>query len=297
MAGDNLGWTAVIAESVPGASVRGVRRIGGGLAAETFAIDTTDGAVVVKRYRRRRNDTVRFEWERLRFAQRVHAPVPRPLALDTEGRWFGMPALAMTHLAGRPNVRPRDVEGWLQQLAYALVAIHATDTTGAGGPLLRPSAVETWKPPKLRRSSALADRAVAAIQLHLPGVSWRPVLIHGDFHPGNTLWRGSRLTGIADWSQSRLGPGCYELAYCRSDVALLLDRAAADRLTHHYAAIAGAMPTDLPIFDLVCGLEALRSAARMLTAYRRQGRTDSRQQFADQATAFLRHTLAELGES
>jgi aminoglycoside phosphotransferase (APT) family kinase protein len=295
MASDLVGWAAVIADSVPGASVRRVHRIGGGLAAETFAVDTTDGDVVVKRFPRRRGDTVRFEWERLRFAQRVDAPVPRPLALDIEGRWFGMPALAMTRLAGRPDVRPGDVEGWLQQLAYALAAVHDTDTTGAGGPLLGPSAVESWRPPKLRHPSALTDRTVAAIQRQLPHVSWQPVLIHGDFHPGNTLWRGGRLTGIVDWSQARLGPGPYELAHCRADVALLLDSAAADRLTHHYGALTGATPADLPVFDLVCGLEALRKGVRMLRAYRQQGRTDSPQQFAERATAFLHHALAELG--
>jgi aminoglycoside phosphotransferase (APT) family kinase protein len=297
MASDLVGWAAVIAETLPGASIRQVRRLGGGVVAETFAVDATDGHVIVKRYPRRRNETVRLEWERLRFAQRVDVPVPRPLALDVEGRWFGMPALAMTRLAGRPDVRPRDVDGWLQQLAYALVAIHATDTTGAGGPLLRPSAVQTWRPPKLRRPSALADRTVAAIQRRLPGVAWQPVLIHGDFHPGNTLWHGGRLTGIADWMESRLGPASYELAYCRADVALLLDRAAADRLTHHYAAVAGATPADVPVFDLICGLQALRKGTRMLTAYRQQGRTDSPQQFADRASAFLVHTLAELGDS
>jgi aminoglycoside phosphotransferase (APT) family kinase protein len=296
MENDLRGWTAVIADSAPGASVRGVCRLGGGAVAETFAIDTTNGAVVVKRYPRRRSDTVRFEWERLRFAQRVHAPVPRPLALDTEGRWFGVPALAMSRLAGHPEVRPRDVDGWLRQLASALVAIHETDTTGAGGPLLRPSAVETWRPPKLRQPSPLAERTVAAIQRHLPGLSWQPVLIHGDFHPGNTLWNRDRLTGIADWCESRLGPGSYDLANCRADVALLLDRAAADRLTHHYAAIAGAEPADLPVFDLVCGFDALRKGGtRILGAYRQQGRTDSPQQFADRATDFLRHTLADLG--
>ncbi|MEQ4205791.1 phosphotransferase [Actinopolymorpha sp. B9G3] len=301
MASDLPEWTAVIAEIVPGASVRGVSHLGGGAAAETFAIDTTAGAVVVKRYRRRRNDTVRFEWERLRFAQRVDAPVPQPLALDTDGRWFGMPAYAMTRLTGRLDVHPppppRDVGGWLQQLATTLVAIHGTDTTGACGPLLHPPAVETWRPPKLRRPSPLADRTVAAIQRHLPRVSWQPVLNHGDFHPGNTLWHRDRLTGIADWSNTRLGPSSCDLAYCRADVALLLGRTAADQLTHHYVAISGATPPDLPIFDLIWGLDALRKRARILAAHRQQGRTDSPDQYKARASAFLRQALAELGAS
>ena len=294
MATDPHGWAAVVAESVPGAAVRQVHRLGGGIAAETFAVDTTDTAIVVKRYPSRR-ETVELEWERLRFAQRVDVPVPEPLALDLDGRWFGMPAFAMTRLAGRPDVQPRQVDPWLRQLAQTLVAIHTTDTTDAGGALLRPSAVETWQPPTLARPDPLAVRTIAAIQSHLPHVSWQPVLIHGDFHPGNTLWEGSRLSGIVDWSGTRLGPASYELATCRADVALLLDVSAADRLTHHYAASAGVRPADLPVFDLLCGLETLRSGARMLTAYRQQGRTDSPRQFADRAAAFLRHALAELG--
>ncbi|MGH8882708.1 MAG: phosphotransferase family protein, partial [Stackebrandtia sp.] len=292
---DLAGWTTVVAESMPGASIRQVCRLGGGAAAETFAIDTTDGDVIVKRYPRRRNGTVQFEWERLRFAQRVGIPVPRPLALDTDGRWFGMPAYSMTRLTGHPDVHPRDVAGWLQQLAYALVAIHHTDTTGATGPLLRPPAVQTWRPPKLRQPNALADRTVAAIQNHLPQVSWRPVLIHGDFHPGNTLWNHSRLTGIADWSNSRLGPRSCDLAYCRADVALLLDRAAADQLTHHYTVITGTTPADLPVFDLIWGLDVLRKGVRIRRAHRQLGRADNTQQYTARATAFLLHALAELG--
>lgn len=297
MASDHPGWTAVVAQSVPGASVRGVCRIGGGTSAETFAVETTDGAVVVKRFRRQRHNAVLFEWERLRFAQRVDAPVPSPLALDTEGRWFGMPAFAMTRLDGGLNFRPRDVDGWLQQLASALVTIHDADITGAEGPLLRPSPVKSWRPPKLPSPSPLADRAVAAIQRHLPGVSWRPVLMHGDFHPGNTLWDRDRLTGIADWCESRLGPRSCELAYCRVDVSLLLGCAAADRLTHHYVAIAGAEPADLPVFDLIWGLDALRKQVRILRGFRQQGLIDNPQQFTARATAFLSHVLAELGTS
>jgi aminoglycoside phosphotransferase (APT) family kinase protein len=284
----------------PGASVREVHRLGGGVEAETFAIDTNDGAVVVKRYRdrrRRRNDAVRFEWERLRFAQRIDAPVPRPLAVDMEGRWFDIPALAMTHLTGQPDLHPRDVDRWLQQLAYTLAVIHHTDTTGADGPLLHPSPVKTWRPPKPRSPNPLVDRTIAAIQRHLPGASWQPVLIHGDFHPGNTLWHNGQLTGVADWTASRLGPASYDLARCRADVALLLGPAAADRLAHHYATISGADPVDLPVFDLLCGLDTLRKGGRILTAYRQQGRTDTSQQFEDRASAFLRHTLARLGTS
>lgn len=296
-AGFGPGWAAATAESLPGAALREVRRLGGGTTAETFVLDTSGGEIVVKRYRRRRNDAARYEWERLRFAQRVGVPVPRPLALDAEGRWFGRPAFAMTRIPGRLNVDPTDVESWLRQLAQALAAIHVTDTAGAVGPLLRPPPIKTRRPPELHRPTPLVDRTVAAIKDGLSRLTWPPVLTHGDFHPGNTLWRRDQLTGIADWTESRLGPAASDLAYCRTDVALLFGRAAAERLTHHYAASIGTVPADLPVFDLVWGLDAYRKRTRILRAHRAQGRAASPRQYSARVTALLRYALAELGPS
>lgn len=288
------GWSAAIQAALPGAAAVNVHRVGRGATAETFAVEATAGDIVVKRYRRQRYNTVRLEWERLLFAQRVDVPVPRPLALDDEGHWFGVPALAMQRLPGDVDVNPRDVDAWLQQLGNALAAIHGTDTARADGPLLAPSAIQSWRPPALRRPSPLTDRALAAIKRHLPELVWEPVLTHCDFHPGNTLWQNGHLSGIVDWTEARLGPAMSDLAYCRADIALLLGQAAADRLTQHYAASASRTPDDLAVFDLIWGLDAHRKRARIHQAHRRQGSTASQHQFTTRTTTFLRHALAEL---
>jgi aminoglycoside phosphotransferase (APT) family kinase protein len=285
----------MISEIAPGAGMRCVRRIGGGLAAATFAVDTTLGDVVVKLYRPTDN-TARLEWERLTFAQRADVPVPEPVALDGDGRWFGSPALVMSRLPGRADVRPADLDGWLRQIAQALVAVHETDTTGADGALLRPG---NWGNRELEltphgASSALVDRSVEAIRRHRPGPDGFPVLMHGDFHPGNIVWRDGTLTGVVDWSGARLGSRWFDLAYCRADVALLFGMRGVRRLTEHYVSIAGAEPMDLPVFDLMCGLAARRLGAQWLHSFRHQGCTDTSRQFAARVTPFLRRALAEL---
>lgn len=295
LAGDAAGWIAAIQEALPGATVVKVHRVGRGVTAETFAVETTAADIVVKRYRRQRYKTVRLEWERLVFAQRVDVPMPRPLALDDDGHWFGVPALAMQRLPGNVNLNPHDVDGWLQQLGRALAAIHAADTAGADGLLLARPAIQTWRPPSLNRPSPLTDRAVAAITRHLPEV-WQPVLTHGDFHPGNTLWQNCHLSGIVDWTEARLGPAMSDLAYCRADIALLLGQAAADRLTQHYVANASTAPKDLAVFDLIWGLDAHRKKVRIHRAHRSQGSTTTQRQSTARTTTFLRRALAELGE-
>lgn len=294
---DDAGWRAVVAEVMPGEPLRGIRRFGGGTTAETFCLATADGEVVVKRYRRSRPHAARAEWERLCFAQRVDAPVPQPIAIDDEGRWFGKPALAMTRLIGQVDVRPSNVDAWLQQLATSVAAIHRTDTSGAPGQLLSHSAFQTWRPPTFRRPDPLAERATAVIGRHLPDLTWQPVLTHGDFHPGNTLWQDGVLTGIADWATAGLGPAASELAYCRADIAIHLGQEPADRLTRYYARTIGRVPAQLAVFDLFWGLDAHRKSARILNAHRAQGCATTPTEFAARTTNFIRSALSQLDSS
>jgi aminoglycoside phosphotransferase (APT) family kinase protein len=285
----------MVAEVAPGASVGRVRRLRGGLENDVFAVDLAGAPferVVVKRFRPDK-DGAPVEWECLDFARRLSVPAPEPLAFDGEGRWFGGPAIAMTHLPGRADVDPRALDGWLRELALAMATIHATNVDGASGALLRASEVATWDPADFR-AGPFVDRAIAAIDAHLPRRGWPSVLTHGDFHPGQTLWHRGRLSGIVDWGNLALGPRWYEVAYCRVDVLLLCGIKGADGLLEHYIAITGLEPVDLPAFDLLCAIHARQWGHQFLEAYREQGRTDNMRQFAARLTPFIRRAVAQL---
>ncbi|MGH3599255.1 MAG: phosphotransferase, partial [Pseudonocardiaceae bacterium] len=144
--------------------------------------------------------------------------------------------------------------------------------------------------------SALVDRSVEAIRRHRLSSVRSPVLMHGDFHPGNIVWSRGTLTGVVDWSAARLGSRGFELAYCRAGIALLFGTRAVRRLTEHYVDIVGSTPVDLPVFDLMCGLVARRfGATQWLPSYRQQGCIGTPRQFVARVTPFLRQALAELG--
>jgi aminoglycoside phosphotransferase (APT) family kinase protein len=294
---DRIAWERMAADFGPGARVRRVRKLGGGLMSDVFAVELERAPfdrVVVKRVRP--DDDVNrdfdVEWECLGFAERIPVPAPRRVALDADGGWFGVPALVMTQLPGRADVTPQNVDDWLRQLALVMATIHATDTEGATGALLRPP--EVWEGPTFR-AGPLVERSIAAIDEHVPRGGWPPVVIHGDFHPGQTLWQRGRLSGVVDWGDLLLGSRWYEVAYCRADVVFLHGVKAADRILHHYVDITGLEPVDLPAFDLVCGIHAREFGHRFLDAYREQGRTDNMRQCAARLTAFIRRALAELG--
>jgi Ser/Thr protein kinase RdoA (MazF antagonist) len=52
------------------------------------------------------------------------------------------------------------------------------------------------------------------LRAHGSKYAWR-ALLHGDFHPGNLLYRGSAVKAVIDWDFSRLDDPLFDLAYAR----------------------------------------------------------------------------------
>ena len=215
-------------------------------------LDRTPHRVVVKIYRDG-DDTAPLEWSRLEFAQRVTAPVPRPIAADLDSVWFGRPAVVMSRLPGRPDLTPKDVNSWVGALAQALAELHETPLDGARGAVTRPPQAETWRPPA-GEHDRLTAAAVNAVTARLPSLTSDRVFTHGDFHPGNVLWHRGRISGVVDWSAARLDSRWYDLAYCRAAVCLLLGPDIADRLADAYSDIVGGTSDELAVYDLMCVL-------------------------------------------
>jgi aminoglycoside phosphotransferase (APT) family kinase protein len=293
---DRRTWDRLVGDVRPGARIRSVRALSGGIDNEVFVVDLDGDAldhIVVKRAGPGATEIL-DEWECLEFARRIPIETPERVALDAEGRWFDQPALVMTFLDGHVEVQPADVDEWLGRLAATMATIHATPAEGAPDVVRRAADATTWVRPAFR-GGPLTDRAFAALEAGLPRAGWAPVLIHGDFHPCQALWRDGALTGVIDWGDLSIGPRWYEVAYCRTEIALLYGMRLADRLLEHYVAAAGVEPVDLAAFDLMCGMKARRFGHLYLEAYRDLGRRDTLRQFAARLAPFNRRALAELG--
>jgi Ser/Thr protein kinase RdoA (MazF antagonist) len=162
------GWKALAEAVAPGARVTRLRRLTGGAGgtdAYDITLDRSPHRVVAKLYRDD-DDTAPSEWRRLEFAQRVTAPVPKPIAADLESVWFGRPAVVTSRLPGRPDVTPKDADSWVAALAQTLAELHETALDGAGGVLPRPPRTETWEPPAEEHDPQTAA-AVSAVTARL----------------------------------------------------------------------------------------------------------------------------------
>ena len=280
-----------------------MRRLGGGLGSATHLLTAGDGRrLVLKRYPAGR-DLPSLEWACLVFVHGHRLPAPEPLALDQEGDWFGTPSLAISVVPGRPWLAPDDVARYVDDVVDALARIHATSVGDASGALLRAHAADAWVPPEDGVPAgllgpALAERVVAAITEHVATADrgGNPVLNHGDFHPGNLLWRRGRLSGVVDWSHARVGPRWWELAYFRMELGVLTDQRAVTRVLQRYEAAVGVRSGDQPVWDLVCLYNGHRWGAYWLAGYREQGRRDlTLDTMRRRLDRLARRALADLG--
>jgi aminoglycoside phosphotransferase (APT) family kinase protein len=292
------GLSAMATALERGSRVASVRRLGGGLGSATSVVElcTRSGAqrrVVLKRYRV--GDDIALEWERLGFARDIAVPSPEPLALDVAGEWFGSPSIVISLLPGRPLLLPRNLDAWLHQIADTLVAIQAFDVSHAAGALLVRHGSQAWTRPDSTGWGSLYERAIDAVERSLPRAGEPDVLCHGDFHPGNLLFARAKLSGVVDWSSTRLGPRSFELAYCRTEVGLLFGGDVPDGLARAYRSASGSSTDDLPLWDLMCALVARRWSHMWLTAYREQGRTDlTLARFRARLRAFTQRALSRM---
>lgn len=288
------GWRSLAEAVAPGARVTRLRRLAGAGTTDAYdvALDRAPRRVVVKLYRDG-DGTAPLEWSRLEFAQRVALPVPEPIVADLDSVWFGRPSVVMTRLPGRPDLAPADVEPWVRALAYALAAVHETPLDGADGAVTRPPRFETWRAPA-GEHDPLTAAAVGAVTSRLPPGESERVLTHGDFHPGNVLWRHGRISGVVDWSAARVDTRWYDLAYCRASVSYLLGPDTADRLTRAYSSIVGRISDELAVYDVMCVLSGRHYLAESLAADQQQGHAPNYERSRAYLDEHLRRALTRL---
>lgn len=170
----------------------------------------------------------------------TEVPAPRLLAADPYGRICDMPALLITRVPGRRTARPWDMVAFLAALADALIRIHEVPPDAAL-PAYTPYhdvAVRGERtPPAWSGSPELWERVFEVIAGPPPETAWG--FIHRDFHPGQTLWTGDRLTGIVDWLTGCRGPFAVDLARMGINLAMEYGVEVAEEFAQRYAAACG----------------------------------------------------------
>jgi hypothetical protein len=90
----------------------------------------------------------------------------------------------------------------------------------------QPRPYEFWTPPDLEvpNWASRPDSWQRAIDIfHQGPPPTHQGLVHRDFHPGNILWEGDRITGVIDWAETSWGPPDLDVMHSRANFVMLHD--------------------------------------------------------------------------
>lgn len=190
------------------------------------------------------------EFRLLQLLRSAGLPVPRPYLLDAPGEVLSSPCIVLEFIDGEPETAPSDLRDYLIRLAECLIEIHQLDTAKLDLSFLRR---RDSLPPKRGEDEADVRAALERVW-PLPQRN-EPVLLHGDFWPGNTLWKDGRLVAVVDWEDAAIGDPLADLANARLELLWAFGGDAMEDFTRHYRSGMRAVDfTDLAYWDLFADL-------------------------------------------
>jgi aminoglycoside phosphotransferase (APT) family kinase protein len=204
------------------------------------------------------------EFRLLDLLRAAGLPVPAPYYLDQSCEIFPIPYIVIEYIEGESIFTLDAVPDMIPQLAAQLARIHELDGSRQDFSFL-PQQAKIYADKLATRPARLDDsldeghiREVLEAAGPLPQRN-KSVLLHGDFWPGNILWRDGRLVGVIDWEDARFGDPISDLANGRLEILWAFGRDAMQRFTQCYLATTGIDATLLPYWDLYAALKpALR---------------------------------------
>jgi aminoglycoside phosphotransferase (APT) family kinase protein len=169
-------------------------------------------------------------------------PVPKLIASDPDGSGSGDYANLTTWVPGQVRLGPLSLDA-IDELAKIAVIIHGTRVDDDR----RPRPYEFWAPddlevPRWTSRPKLWRRAIDIFNQDPPPS--HQGLLHRDFHPGNILWEGDRITGVIDWAETSWGPPDLDVMHSRSNFAMLHDFDSADAFSLAYRGHGGVLADD-----------------------------------------------------
>lgn len=205
------------------------------------------------------------EFRILQIVQAAGIAAQTPYLLDQTGTILGEPLLVMGYVEGEPDFAPTSTAGRIPQMAALLAQIHSIDGSRAELSFLPRQAQRlagAFQQRPIRLDDSLDEariRATLEAVWPLPQTN-APTLTHGDFWPGNLLWKDDQLVAVIDWEDAEVGEPLADLAVTRLDLLWVYDRDAMQAFTRHYHSLSRLDFTHLPYWDLVA---SLRPAGRL----------------------------------
>lgn len=219
----------VVRKHFPDSTLRSSNKMTGGVSAQVSRIDLrlpdgSDRQFIVREHGPRHcGHAVSVEFQLLDALHKAGLAVPKPHIFDESLSVSSYPYLILEFVDGTTELPPLCVEHSIAAMADRLAVIHQLPTTAL--PVL-PARLDPV-PELLEMLPPDAEwQALRARLLHLRASPFTdtPLLLHGDFWPGNLVWKEGAIAAVLDWEDAAIGDPlsdvactCLELRYVHGE--------------------------------------------------------------------------------
>jgi aminoglycoside phosphotransferase (APT) family kinase protein len=273
--GEKQKYEKLVQRIAPGSRLLRTWPLTGGISAEMTVLELEDPeGRISRRIVRQPSPTVLQnnpdaalnEYKLLKALRRSGLATPMPVEFEQTGP---TPYLVLEFIEGKSDFAPQDRPNFAYQLSTQLLKIHKINRSNHELAFLP------------EQSKAIMNRiGIRPLQIdhtfeegrirEVLETAWpfpqrnADVLLHGDYWPGNVLWRGDQLIAVIDWEDACWGDPLYDLAIARLDLLWIFGLEAMTSFTDYYQSGMPIDYTDLPYWDLYAALRFIRLAGSHL---------------------------------
>nr|WP_306813140.1 phosphotransferase [Paenibacillus soyae] len=247
----------------------------GGVSAVTTYMEVSSPGGAASRYvmrrhgeadRKRDPHIARHEFKLLKLLHSRGVRVAEPVMADESGELFPEPYIVAAFVEGETAFEPADPVHAARLLAEQLAAIHRIDCSRTEVPHLSDiydrAADNLRARPEQLDDSLGEDLIRAKLEPVWPKLSRNAgAILHGDFWPGNVLWKDGRIAAVIDWEDAAWGDPLSDVGNARLELLWAYGAEAKDAFTERYRERMPELAYDaLPYWDLYA---ALRPASQL----------------------------------
>lgn len=195
------------------------------------------------------------EYRVLELCKITGLKAPAPLYLDEPEYLFGRPSIVTEYISASVDLKPRNLVDYILKMSHELAQIHQMKSGGVDlsfllerdecGIQVLGDNINSRK--LLFLNQEIIEQCSALCPLQHKNTS---VILHGDYWPGNILWKDGQLKAIIDWEDTRLGDPLADLSNARLEILMLFDSGKMDLFTENYGNHNQLNFYNLPWWDL-----------------------------------------------
>ncbi len=178
-------------------------------------------------------NSIKTEYLLLEKLHQTKVPCAKPIHLDHSKEILDKDFMLMTYLEGTIEIPKIKNFGFLNKMVGILKNIHNVDTKIL--PTLPCRCDPTYDLFEFLPNARINKELKAILKGYDTSYSGKPVLLHGDFWPGNILWTKDEISGVLDWEYAAIGDPVSDLAVASLELKYDYGKRGVDRFLDLYS--------------------------------------------------------------